>query len=204
MQQRRTDLILGKFLRMGGVFTVACLISTFTSPTLQAASGDKDTPSLFDLFTKTSAPRKEAPAPGLQISPDLVKAMELAEQRARNSSARRCWRYVKQALLDADVVGSYPTTRYAKEAARELTEDFDFVKIQTVTSPEAAPVGSVLVYGGSGAGHVEFRTSTGFVSDYASDKPSNRPLIGVFIKTPGEGVKKEETPVLPAEVVSQR
>ena len=30
------------------------------------------------------------------------------------------------------------------------------------------PLGSVLVYGGKGAGHVELRTAKGFVSDFAS------------------------------------
>ena len=44
------------------------------------------------------------------------------------------------------------------------------------------PVGSVLVYGGRGAGHVEIRTDDGFVSDFKSNKPSKRPLIGVYIK----------------------
>jgi hypothetical protein len=55
-----------------------------------------------------------------------------------------------------------------------------------VNDPHAAPVGAVLVYGGRGAGHVEIRTETGFVSDHASLKPSPRPLIGVFVK-PVEG-----------------
>ena len=59
------------------------------------------------------------------------------------------------------------------------------------STPLAAPgdvggqtaVGAVLVYGGKDAGHVEIRTPTGFVSDFASDKPYlKRPLIGVFVK----------------------
>jgi hypothetical protein len=45
-----------------------------------------------------------------------------------------------------------------------------------------APVGSVLVYGGRGAGHVEFRTKQGFVSDFSTPNPSKRPLIGVYVK----------------------
>jgi len=40
----------------------------------------------------------------------------------------------------------------------------------------------VLVYGGPGAGHVEFRTEQGFVSDFLSLHPSTRPLIGIYIK----------------------
>jgi hypothetical protein len=45
-----------------------------------------------------------------------------------------------------------------------------------------APLGSVIVYGGKGAGHVEFRTKTGFVSDFSTPRPSKRPLIGVYVK----------------------
>ncbi len=141
-------------------------------------------PSFFELFTRVSSSKKQAPSPGLQICPDLIKAVEIAEGRARGSSTRSCWRYVKRALLDAEVVETYPETRYAKEAARELTENFDFVKLKAVSTPEDAPIGSLLVYGGKGAGHIEFRTSDGFVSDFHSERPSNRPLIGVFIKTP--------------------
>ena len=46
------------------------------------------------------------------------------------------------------------------------------------------PVGSVLVYGGRGAGHVEIRTEGGFVSDFVSRTPSERPLVGVYVKPP--------------------
>ncbi len=35
---------------------------------------------------------------------------------------------------------------------------------------------------GSGAGHVEIRNKTGFVSDFRADKPSKRRLIGVYAK----------------------
>ena len=40
----------------------------------------------------------------------------------------------------------------------------------------------MLVYGGRGAGHIEFRTNTGFVSDFYNTNPSTRPLIGVYVK----------------------
>ena len=68
---------------------------------------------------------------------------------------------------------------------RKRVSRYGFERLD-VDDPFEAPVGSVLVYGGRGAGHVEFRTKTGFVSDHASRKPSTRPLIGVFIK-PVEG-----------------
>jgi hypothetical protein len=111
----------------------------------------------------------------------MIRAMEIAQSRARRHSTARCWRYVKDALLSADVLASRPTTAYAKSAADELTEKYGFKRLK-ISDPYKAPLGSVLVYGGRGAGHVEFRTKTGFVSDFVSTTPSKRPLIGVFIK----------------------
>jgi hypothetical protein len=111
----------------------------------------------------------------------MIRAAEIAERRARARSSRRCWRYVKKALLAADAVDSYPKTVYAKQAGRELTRNHGFRRIN-VSDPYEAPVGAVLVYGGRGAGHVEIRTDDGFVSDFKSTTPSKRPLIGVYIK----------------------
>jgi len=111
----------------------------------------------------------------------MVHAAEIAAARARAHSTSRCWGYVKDALLAAKIVETRPKTGYAKEAAGELTKDYGFKRIKE-TNPYKAPVGSVIVYGGKGAGHVEFRTAQGFVSDFVSMKPSPRPLIGIFIK----------------------
>jgi hypothetical protein len=111
----------------------------------------------------------------------MVKAMEIAKARARSSSTARCWRYVKDALVSADVLDTRPTTVYAKSAADELTSKYGFKRLK-ISDPYRAPLGSILVYGGRGPGHVEFRTKEGFVSDFRSEKPSKRPLIGVFVK----------------------
>ena len=111
----------------------------------------------------------------------MLRAAEIATARAYAHSQGSCWRYVKNALLDAGVVDSRPKTGYAKEAASELTDDFGFRRI-SCSDPLKAPVGSVLVYGGGGAGHVELRTKTGFVSDFTTPNPSKRPLIGVYVK----------------------
>lgn len=111
----------------------------------------------------------------------MIHAAELAQQRARAHSARSCWRYVKDALLAANVLSSRPATALAKQAGQELTGKYGFQKLK-VSDPYKAPVGSVLVYGGRGAGHVEIRSRYGFVSDFSSLTPSHRPLIGVFIK----------------------
>jgi hypothetical protein len=111
----------------------------------------------------------------------MIRAAEIAQERARGHSISRCWRYVKNALLASQTIDSYPKTATAKEAGGELQQTYGFKKIN-VKDPYRAPLGAVIVYGGKGAGHVEIRTQYGFVSDFRSAKPSPRPLIGVFIK----------------------
>ena len=116
------------------------------------------------------------------LSPKLAQAATIAQERANANSKSKCWRYVKQALLAAGAVDSYPKTALAKQAGTELVNDYGFVKLP-VTDPYAAPIGAVLVYTAKGApGHVEIRTETGFVSDFSTDKPSKRKLIGVYAK----------------------
>ena len=145
----------------------------FTSPdiTSQPSSG------LFTLFFKIP----NQPVGGVKIDERMSEAIRIAEKSARSRSIKRCWRYVKRALQLANVIDCYPTTRLAKQAAVELPERYGFKQIP-VENPLEAPVGSVLVYGGQGAGHVEIRTPKGFVSDFSSSEPSPRPLIGVFVK----------------------
>jgi hypothetical protein len=111
----------------------------------------------------------------------LLRAAEIAAERAKAHSRGVCWRYVKDALLSAGLVDTRPDTVYAKQAANELTSEYGFRQIRC-TDPYKAPVGSVLVYGGKGAGHIELRTKKGFVSDFVTLKPSRRPLIGVYVK----------------------
>ena len=111
----------------------------------------------------------------------MLNAAKIAQSRARAHSTSRCWRYVKDALLAAKAIPTRPKTAYAKQAAQELTRDYGFKKLR-VSDPYKAPLGSVIVYGGRGAGHVEIRTARGFVSDFETVKASPRPLIGVYIK----------------------
>jgi hypothetical protein len=120
-------------------------------------------------------------AMSFRYDPRMIRAMEIASARAYARSQGTCWRYVKNALLSAGLVDTRPTTAYAKEAAQELTSKYGFRKI-SCSNPYEAPLGSVLVYGGAGAGHVEFRTRGGFVSDFTTPRPSKRPLIGVYVK----------------------
>src|SRR5438876_10575728 len=117
------------------------------------------------------------------IDPKLRRAATIAEERAHAHSREQCWHYVKGALLASGAVSSYPTSVYAKDAAKELVNNYGFKKL-SVRDPYKAPVGSVLVYNAkNGAGHVEIRTTGGFASDFRSKIPSPRPLIGVFTKS---------------------
>jgi hypothetical protein len=142
--------------------------------------------SLFDSSNARKLDSTEVKAFGPQsgrfrYDRTMLNAARIAADRARAHSTSSCWRYVKTALLAAKTIDSYPDTVYAKQAGEELTRDYGFKRL-SITDPYAAPLGSVLVYGGRGAGHVEIRTTTGFVSDFESPRPSSRPLIGVFVK----------------------
>jgi hypothetical protein len=116
------------------------------------------------------------------MNPTLMRAATIAQERAHAHSKSRCWHYVKEALVASGAVNSRPKTAFAKQAADELVRDYGFTKL-SIKDPFKAPIGSVLVYSARGsAGHVEIRTKNGFVSDFRSNTPSKRPLIGVFAK----------------------
>jgi hypothetical protein len=116
------------------------------------------------------------------IDTRLMQAASIAEERAHAHSRSRCWHYVKEALLASGVIDSRPKSELARDAASDLVNNYGFKKL-SVNDPFSAPVGSVLVYGTSrSVGHVEFRTKSGFVSDFRSPTPSRRPLLGVFAK----------------------
>lgn len=173
-----------RFIPMHHPIRISLWISLFGLLTLGALQGSDS------LYNRTEA-RSLTPEEATRFGPDagshrydsrMINAARIAQARAKSRSTSRCWRYVKQALLAAGVVDSYPTTVYAKQAAQELPESFGFKKLRS-RDPHKAPVGSVLVYGGKDAGHVEIRTATGYVSDFSSRTPyTKRPLIGIFVK----------------------
>ena len=68
-------------------------------------------------------------APRYRYDVRMVRAAEIATARAFAHSHGSCWRYVKNALLSADLVDSRPKTGYAKEAAEELTNSYGFRKL---------------------------------------------------------------------------
>jgi hypothetical protein len=120
-----------------------------------------------------------------RIDPKLMRAATIAEERANARSHFRCWHYVKEALVAAGVIKSYPKTAYAADAGQELVRAYGFRKLP-VGDPYAAPVGAVLVYGNRYRGHVEIRTRNGFVSDYHSKNRCFYPLVAVYGKFSSE------------------
>ena len=111
----------------------------------------------------------------------MIRAAQIAQQRAHARTTWYCWRYVKNALLAAGVISSRPETASARRAGEELSHRFGFRKLPG-KDPRQAPVGAVIVYGGKDAGHVEIRTAHGYVSDFTSRTPYPRPVLGIYVK----------------------
>jgi hypothetical protein len=118
---------------------------------------------------------------GLRYDPRMIRAAEIARERAHPRMTWHCWAYVKDALVAANVIPTRPTSAWAREAGVELTRSYGFKRLST-RNPWDAPVGAVIVYGGQDAGHVELRTETGFASDFISAEPYPRPVLGIYIK----------------------
>ena len=169
-----------------GIFTQVKIEAAQRPPapqfTFTDASGKRTAVDVVDRYqSKKIAKTAARSANGLD--PRLARAATIAQERANAHSRRKCWAYVKDALLASGVVGSRPETEFAKQAGDELVHKFGFKKL-SVRDPYKAPVGSVLVYTAKGApGHVEIRTPDGFASDFRSKTPSPRPLLGVFAKS---------------------
>jgi len=118
---------------------------------------------------------------GLRYDPRMIRAAQIARQRAKPRMTWHCWAYVKDALLAANVVENRPVSVWARQAGAELSRKYGFKKLST-KDPYAAPVGAVIVYGGHDAGHVELRSESGFVSDFTSRRPYPRPVLGIYVK----------------------
>lgn len=175
------------------------IFAVITASFLAAASAEAATKAITSQFTYRDAVGAQQSAPveskyypqklqlqqarfDRSVNSKLVRAATIAQERAHAHSRRACWHYVKEALIAAGVVDSRPKTELAKQAAGELTAQYGFKKL-AVHDPYQAPFGSVLVYSGKGAGHIELRTRDGFVSDFKSKTPSKRPLLGVYAKS---------------------
>jgi len=116
-----------------------------------------------------------------RLDPRLCKAATIAEEHANARPRARCWRYVKEALLAAGVIDSYPKSNYASEAGEELVRCYGFTQLK-VHDQFAAPIGAVLVFGHGAESHVVIRTKTGFASDYWTKNRCKYPLVAVYGK----------------------
>ena len=175
-------IVISCSLLSATVLHAAAVSSTKSQFTFKDATGKAQSASIISKYysKKIQYPLARTDR---RVGANLLRAATIAQERAHAHSRERCWRYVKEALLAAGAVNSYPKTPYAKQAAQELVSSYGFKKLP-VRDPFQAPVGSVLVYGDrKAAGHVEIRTKDGFVSDFKSKIPSPRPLIGVFTKS---------------------
>lgn len=176
-------LILGLFCLAFYPRSAQALVMSSPKPKFdyKDASGKKQSVEIVDKYQSKKIVRPLAKIDS-KIDPKLCRAATIAQERANAHSRSLCWRFVKEALVAAGVLHSRPTTLLAKQAGKELVNNYGFKKLP-VSDPYEAPVGAVLVYGAKrAAGHVEIRTQDGFVSDFRSKTPSRRPLIGVFAK----------------------
>jgi len=111
----------------------------------------------------------------------MIRAAQIAQKRAHAQMTWHCWKYVKDALLAAEVIPTRPQSIWAHQAGDELCRRYGFTRLR-ITDPYQAPVGAVVVYAGADGGHVEIRTREGFVSDFISRTAYPRPLVGVYVK----------------------
>ena len=184
-------LLFGKMPCVGKLFAKPIPLSRFVHSLLIAAIFGMATDasaedSLFDRTRAKSLTERQrslfGPKSGSHpYDPRMIRAAEIAQRRARPQMTWHCWMYVKDALLAANVITSRPKSAWAKDAGEELSRNFGFTRLR-ISNPYNAPVGAVVVYGGSDAGHVEIRTKDGFVSDFVSHTAYPRPLVGVFVK----------------------
>ncbi|MDQ6861805.1 MAG: hypothetical protein M3032_11700 [Verrucomicrobiota bacterium] len=176
-------LVLLSLLTFGGTLSsgrAEAFVSSRTSFRYQSSNGQLRTVRVIHRYYGVIHP--DAPVDS-RIDPHLRRAASIAQERANARTKARCWRYVKEALVAAGAVNSYPQTNYACQAGDELVHDFGFHRL-SMRDPYAAPVGSVIVYGrgSGGAGHVELRTKNGFVSDYYSKNRCYYPVLAVYAK----------------------
>lgn len=121
-----------------------------------------------------------------RVCADLRLAAAYCQLHALTAGQQKlCWRRVKEALVQAGAVSSYPSTTSAYQAGDELVARYGFRKIN-IGNPYDAPVGAILVYKDNGEvggnGHTEIRTLHGFASDYMSRGYCKFRLTGVYIK----------------------
>lgn len=128
-----------------------------------------------------------------------------------------CYRYVKKALLRSGLTTKYLKGAKAYEAAKGPLDKEGFTDVlkdkeirSFISTLNDLPNGTILVYNGGKAGHIEVKTHLGYISDSISERPviglpekycrkcknkftgRNRSLIGVYLLS--EPVKRFKNP----------
>lgn len=124
---------------------------------------------------------------------------QIIGSKPSSESVGRCLMYVKFAMLEAGYFRNYPGGQFASDFSPAL-EAQGFTNLMNaqgyqITDPEKAPIGSVIVYentpGSKRPGHIEVKLDNGdYGSDYIddqarSDTSSQRKIIGIYVKLPG-------------------
>ncbi len=135
-------------------------------------------PFAVDLWSiDTTGPAAPMPAPGGPVSGKLaVAAAAYAGAHSGGASHGKCYSAIKRALIGGGVTKKYLAGVAASGAGPEL-ETLGYVNVLATAgykSPYDAPVGAIIVYAATPDatdknrqfGHIEFRTSDGFASDY--------------------------------------
>src|SRR5690349_19156082 len=104
----RLALIAGSILLAASVAHGQALASA-KKFTFKDADGKTDS---AEIVTKYAPKKIVHPFAKLDqsVSPKLMRAASIAEERAHAHSREQCWHYVKEALLASGAVTSYPKT----------------------------------------------------------------------------------------------
>src|SRR5213592_1763578 len=92
------------------------------------ASGKKQSVEVVDKYYPKKIVKPFAKVDS-KIDPKLRRAATIAEERAHAHSLSKCWRFVKEALVASGVVKSRPQTTMAKQAGKELMNNYGFKKL---------------------------------------------------------------------------
>jgi hypothetical protein len=125
--------------------------------------------------------------------------------KSKRRFTKLCYRYVKAAMLNAGLSKKYLGGAKASDAGSYLKKE-GFINI--LNNPDVAgkinslkdfPTGTILVYSGGKAGHIEIKTNNGYISDFINERPvigspekscqncknkftgRNRKLIGAYV-----------------------
>lgn len=176
-------------------------ISAVARETEKAAPVDPNNPWADDPYVSAYSSSKKVEG--------LIKT---AKKGKASRSLKLCYRYVKRALMNSDVIDDYPPSGKAKLAVSDLKSQgmvnlLDNPKYAAkIKTPADAPKGAVLVYStgeSKEAGHIEIKTGEGdkatYISDYESKNNIQLSPKGLYKAKVGKPYKIIGVMILPPE-----